>query len=131
MLVDGDRHVTDHVFVDAGLALEFCNDGAGALDVEQNEVRLAIAVDLVGEVLEAPGLRLGDLAIVLLDNLGSLRCQCIDLSLAQILARKEHVLVKSHVDFLSLRADRWLIRGIAGPLRLSSNPCPEARDART
>jgi len=28
-------------------------------------------------------------------------------------------------------ADRWLIRGIAGPLRLSSNPPVHPGDART
>jgi hypothetical protein len=39
------------------------------------------------------------------------------------------MLVKSHVSGPFLNADRWLIRGIAGPLRLSSNPRPGAGSA--
>ena len=56
-------------------------------------MRLAVAVDLVREVLEAPGLGLGDLACVGLDNLGGGCGQRIDLRLAEILASQEHVLV--------------------------------------
>ena len=93
VLVDAHGQVTDHVFVDPGLALELRHDGARALDVQQHEVRLAVAVDLVGEVLEAPGLGLGHLAVELLDDLGGRRGQRVDLSLAQVLAREKDVLV--------------------------------------
>jgi hypothetical protein len=54
----------DDVFVDRGLALQLGDDAGGGIDVEQHEVRLAVALDLVGEVLEAPGFGLGDLALV-------------------------------------------------------------------
>ena len=93
MLVNAHGEVTDDVLVDAGLALELGNDGAGAFDVQQNEVRLAVAVDLVSEVLETPGLGLGHLAVVCFDDLGGRRGQCIDLGLAQVLAREKDVLV--------------------------------------
>ncbi len=74
--------------------MRFCRSSsattaAGALDVEHHEVRLAVAVDLVGETLEAPGFGLGDLAAALLDDFGGIGGERVDLSLAQILARQE------------------------------------------
>ncbi len=58
---------------------------------------LAVAVDLVGQVLEAPGLGLGDLALAGLDDFGCLRSQRVNLSLAQILTREKDMLVQSHL----------------------------------
>ena len=45
--------------------------------------------------------------------------QRIDLRLAQILARQEDMLIERHAVPFFIRTDRWLIRTIAGPLRLS------------
>jgi hypothetical protein len=63
---------------------------------------LTVALDLVGEILEAPGLGLDDLALVGFDDLGGGGGQRIDLRLAQILACQENVLVKRHGGFLYL-----------------------------
>src|SRR5690606_12125560 len=68
VLFDADGEPADHVLVDAVLTLELGNDAAGALDVQHHEVSLAVAVDLVGEALEAPGLGLRDLAAALFDD---------------------------------------------------------------
>ena len=122
MLVNAHGHIADDIFVDLRLALELGDAIARSIEVEQHEMRLAVALDLVGQALEAPGLGLGDLALVGFDNLGSCGSQRIDLRLAQILARQEDMLVKRHALPFSIRTDRWLIRTIAGPLRLSAFP---------
>jgi hypothetical protein len=44
------------------------------------------------------------------------------LRLAQILACQEDMLVQRHALAFLYSTDRWLIRGIAGPLRLSWIP---------
>ena len=93
MLVDADGQPADHVFVDRGLTFQLGNGAGGRFDVQQHEVRLAVALDLVGEVLEAPGFGLGDLALVGLDDLGGGGSKRIDLRLAEVLARQEHVLI--------------------------------------
>ena len=78
-------------------------------------MRLAVAVDLVGEILEAPGLGLGDLAFILLDDFGGLAASCVDLSSgSEVLTRQEYMLVQSHALVLSLNADRWLVRADRG-----------------
>ena len=101
MLIDTNGHVTNDIFVNARLALELCNDGTRAFDVEHHEVCLAVTVDLVGEVLETPGLGLGNLAIVCFDDFGRRGGELVDLSLAQILSRQENMLVESHALVLS------------------------------
>ena len=85
-------------------------------------MRLAVALDLVGEVLEAPGFGLGDLALSGFNDLGGGGGQRINLRLAKVLASQEHVLIESHGISFHHSTDRWLIRTIAGPLRLSSLP---------
>ena len=104
MLLDADGEPADHVLADAVLPLELGDDRAGALEIEQHEVRLAVAVDLVGEALEAPGLGLGDLAAALFDDFGGTGGERVDLSLAQILARQKNMLVQRHarVPFTSM-----------------------------
>src|SRR5690606_6661333 len=47
VLVDANREVTDHVFVNRGLALQLVDDGGGAIDIEHHEMRLAVTLDLV------------------------------------------------------------------------------------
>src|SRR5690606_31836197 len=106
MGLDADRQVTDHVLVDAALTLKLGDDFARAFDVEQHEVRLAVAVNLVGEVLEAPGLGLGDLALAILDDFGGGGGEGIVLSLAQVLPRQKYMLVQRHarVPFIPCRS---------------------------
>jgi hypothetical protein len=81
VLVDTDGHVADDVFVDAGLTLELSDDRARCVDVEHHEMRLAVAFDLVGEGLEAPGLGLEDLAFVRFDDFGRRGRQRVNLGL--------------------------------------------------
>ena len=59
-------------------------------------MRLAVLLDAVGEVPEAPGLGLDDLAAIVLDDLGGVFRQRIDLGLSQVLTREKHMLVKRH-----------------------------------
>jgi hypothetical protein len=104
VLVDADGQPADDVFVDAVLPLELGDHRARRFDVEEHEVRLAVAVDLVGEVLETPGLGLGDLALAGLDDFGGCCGQGVHLSLAQVLAREKDMLVQRHarVPFISV-----------------------------
>ena len=121
MLVDANRHEADHVLVDRGLTLKLGDHARRGIDVEQHEMRLAVALDPVGQVLEAPGLRLGNLALIGFDDACGIGGQLVDLSLAQILAREKNMLVKRHarVPFTSMPIAGLSAR-IAGPLRLSS-----------
>ena len=95
----------------------------GGLDVEQHEVRLAVALDLVGEALEAPGLGLGDLALVRLRrSRWRWRPAHRPAPGSDPGAPGKHARTAARQRSFHLHADRWLIRGIAGPLRLSSFP---------
>src|SRR4051812_35209827 len=70
MRVDAQGHVADDVLVDLGLALEL-GDGRGRrFEIEHHIMGLAVLGDPVGERAEAPGLGLGDLAAIILDDLG-------------------------------------------------------------
>ena len=102
--IDLDGHVANHVFVDLGLALELGDHAGRRVDFEHHIMRLAVLRDAIGQRTETPGLGLDDLAAVILDDLGGGFRQCVHLRLCQILARKEHMLVQSHVVF-SLLAD--------------------------
>ena len=97
MGVDADRHEADHVFVDAGLALQLGHRRRGRVDVEHDVMRLAVLGDAVGEAAQAPGFSLDHLAAVVGDNLGGVFRERIDLGLCQVLAREENMLVKRHV----------------------------------
>ena len=105
MAVHLDGHVADHVFVDLGLALQLGDDTGGGVDFEHDVMRLAVLGDLVRQRTQAPGLGLHDLALIVLDDLRGGFRQRVHLRLCQILARKEHVLVKGHAAYLML-ADR-------------------------
>src|SRR3546814_14206950 len=80
---------------------------------------LAVLLDLVGELLEAPGFGLVNLAFEFADDVGDGFRQRVDLSLAQVLTRDKDMLVKRHDALPSI----WPIAGfapLAKPLRLSS-----------
>ena len=102
MLLDGDGEPADHVFADAVLPLELCDHAARTLDVEHHEVGLAVAVNLVGEALEAPGLGLDDLPAVFRQDIRGVFRERIDLGLSQVLTREENMLVQRHDSFSSL-----------------------------
>jgi RluA family pseudouridine synthase len=94
---DLDRQVTDHVFAERHLALHLGHGGRGGVDVHQRVMRLAVLLDAEGEGLDAPVLRLGDLAATGGDEALELLGQGIDLRVRCILASQEYVLVESHV----------------------------------
>src|SRR3546814_16916518 len=81
---------------------------------------LAVLLDLVGELRQAPGFGLVNLALKLADDIGDGFRQRVDLSLAQVLTRDKDMLVKRHGS----RPSIWPIADfapIAKPLRLSSH----------
>ena len=69
---------------------------AGRVEIERNVMGLAVLGDPVGDGAKAPGLRLGDLAAVVFDDLGCVFRKRIDLGLSQILTREENMLVERH-----------------------------------
>src|SRR5690348_11298672 len=81
-------------------------------------MRLAVLRDAIGKAAETPGLRLGDLPAIVLDNLAGVFRERIDLGLRKVLAREENMLVERHVSLLSF--GRSLTCPSAAPLRLSS-----------
>ena len=106
MLIDPDGHVADHVLVDLRLALQLGDDRRRRVEVERDIMRLAVLRDAIGEVAKAPGLRPDDLAAIVLDDLGGVFRQRVDLGLGQILTREKHMLVERHVRAFLLLADR-------------------------
>ena len=97
MSLDLDGHVADNVFVDLRLTLQLGDDIAGGIDLEHHVMRLAVLGDLVRQATQAPALGFHDPAVIIVDDLGGVFRQCIHLRLCQILARKEHMLIQSHV----------------------------------
>ncbi len=126
MRVDADGHEADHVFVDAGLALQLGHRRRGRVDVEHDVMRLAVLGDAVSEAAQAPGFSLDHLAAVVGDDLGGVFRERIDLGLSQILAREENMLVKRHVPctYIWPIADAGTVRT---PLRLSFKSNSAAR----
>src|SRR5690606_1050837 len=117
--VDLDGEPADDIFVDRSLTLDLRDRFARHFGRQHHIVTLAVLLDLVGELPEAPGLGLVDLALILADDVGDGFRQRIDLSLAQVLTRDKDMLVKRH----GLRPSIWPIADfapIAKPLRLSS-----------
>jgi hypothetical protein len=107
--VDAHGHVADHVLVDRDLALHLNDGGGRAIDLHHHVMRLAVLRDAIGEAAQAPGLRLDDLAAIVLDDFGRGLGQRVDLPLGEILTREKHMLVQSHVDVLPC----WPIAGAA------------------
>src|SRR3546814_10173058 len=66
---------------------------------------LAVLLDLVGELRQAPGFGLVNLALKLADDVGDGFRQRVDLSLAQVLTRDKHMLVKRHGALPSIRSE--------------------------
>ena len=105
MLVDADGEEADHVLVDVRLALELGDRGRRGVDVEHHVMRLAVLGDAIGEGAKAPGLGLDDLPAIVVEDLGGVFRERVDLGLGEVLTREENMLVERHV-FVSLLADR-------------------------
>src|SRR3954471_908378 len=106
MRVDAQGHIADDVLVDLGLALELGDDRGRRFEIEHHIMGLAVLRDPVGEGAQAPGLGLGDLAAIVLDDLGGGLRQRVHLGLGQVLTRKEYMLVERHDALVLLLADR-------------------------
>ncbi len=107
MLLDGDRHVAQHVFGDAHLALHLVDGSGRGIDVHEDVMRLAVLLDAVGEGLQAPVFGTPDLAAICFDDALVLLKETIDLLCGHILPGKEHVFIKSHwrLAFLASSVD--------------------------
>ena len=106
MLVDADGQETDDIFVDPGLALEFQNNAAWCIETQHDIMCLAVLLDLVGERTQAPGFGQNDLSFIGFNNFGGFLRKSINLRLAQILSRKEDMLIHWHAIIPSFTADR-------------------------
>ena len=100
MLVDADGEEADDVLVDVRLALELGDRRRRGVDVEHDVMRLAVLGDAVGEGAKAPGLGLDDLPAIVVDDLGGVFRERVDLGLGQVLTREENMLVERHVHSL-------------------------------
>src|SRR5687768_772252 len=96
MRVNAERHVTDDVFIDLGLALQLCDERRRSVDLEHHIMRLAVLLDAVGKAPETPGLGLYDLTAIILDDLGGGFRQPVDLRLRKVLTRQKDMLVERH-----------------------------------
>src|SRR3546814_19554187 len=108
MRINAHRHIADDVLVDACLPLKLLDHWTGSIDVEQDEVRLAVAVDLVGEGFEATGFGLCDFALIALDAFGGLRRKRVNLGRTEVLTRKANILLKRHVPVPFPRPNAYL-----------------------
>ena len=96
MGIDADGEEPDDILVDVRLALELGDRGRRGIDVEHDVMRLAVLGDAVSEALEAPGLGLGDLALIVGEDLGGVFRERVDLGLGKVLSSEENMLVKRH-----------------------------------
>src|SRR3546814_1115370 len=84
-LLDGEP--ADDIFVDRSLTLDLCDRFARHFGRQHHIMTLAVLLDLVGELLEAPGFGLVNLAFEFADDVGDGFRQRVDLSLAQEIGR--------------------------------------------
>jgi hypothetical protein len=96
VLLDADGEIAQHVLVDAHVALELVHGRRRRIEIEQHVVALAVLLDAVGDVAQAPIFALRDLPAMLGDERGELVGDCLDLRGGDVLPRDEHVLVERH-----------------------------------
>src|SRR5690348_51836 len=100
--------VTQHVLVDAHVALELVHRGRRRVEIEEDVMALAVLLDAVGEVAQTPVFAFGDLATMLGDEIGEGLGQGFDLGGRNILTRNKDVFVERHPSSLWLfAARRW------------------------
>src|SRR5262249_32941961 len=103
--------IAQYVLVDAHRALELGDRSAGAVDIEHDVVALAVLLDAIGEVAQAPVLAADHLALVLLRYLGKGIRQSFRLRRGDVLARNEDSLVEGHDLSISL----WMFTARSRP----------------
>src|SRR5271156_3695578 len=94
--LDAQRHETDHVLVEAELALEFDDRRRRRVDVQKREIRLTVLFDAKGEGFETPCLDLRHRAALRGDQRLELFGESFDLRRSHILTRHIDMLVESH-----------------------------------
>src|SRR5271163_3654605 len=90
------HHETDHVLVEAELALEFDDRRRRRVDVQKREIRLTVLFDAKGEGFETPCLDLRHRAALRGDQRLELFGESFDLRRSHILTRHIDMLVESH-----------------------------------
>ena len=114
MLVNADGKIAQYILAEPFLPLDLVESRRRPVYIEKSEMRLAVLSQPIGKGLQAPLLRLSDLASYLLDHSFELRRELFDLLRAGVLARQEDVFVERHVDVFPFYA----LSG-AKPLRAS------------
>src|SRR5271156_2865104 len=94
--LDAQRHETDHVLVEAELALEFDDRRRRRVDVQKREIRLTVLFDAECEGFETPCLDLRHRAALRGDQRLELFGESFDLRRSHILTRHIDMLVESH-----------------------------------
>ena len=94
--LDTNSEETDDVGVDAHAPFHLGQGIRRRVDIEEGVVSLAVLLDFEGEVLQSPIFLLGDLALAFLDDALEFFHQGFDLSLGDVLARQECMLVERH-----------------------------------
>src|SRR5271154_2851046 len=94
--LDAQRNETDHVLVEAELALEFDDRRRRRVDVQKREIRLSVLFDAEGEGFETPCLDLRHRAALRGDQRLELFGESFDLRRSHILTRHIDMLVESH-----------------------------------
>lgn len=79
MRVDAQRHITDYVLVDLGLAFELDHDVTWSVEFQHNVMGLAVLCDTVCQRAQAPRLGLDNFAAIIFDDLGCSFCERVDL----------------------------------------------------
>src|SRR5262249_42680683 len=97
--LDGD--VAQHVFVDLELAFQLDHRRRRGIDVEEHIMPLAILLDAISEPAQAPIFLLLDFAAAALNDGLEMGGERVHRLRADILARDQEMLIKSHVRSLS------------------------------
>src|ERR1700677_213407 len=94
--IDAQRNETDHVLVEAELALEFHDRRRRRVDVHKREIRLTVLFNAEGEGFETPCLDLRHRAALRGDQRLELFGESFDLGRSHVLTRHIDMLVESH-----------------------------------
>ena len=101
MLVDLKRQEAKDLGRQSHPPLHLSDGVVWCIDIQKREVRLAALLDFIGQGLKAPVLALGDLAATFFDEAGVFLGECLDLSVRDVLARQEDMLIEWHAFSLS------------------------------
>src|SRR6185437_7999068 len=95
-----------HVLVDLKLAFQLDHRAGRGVDVQEHIMALAVFLDAIGKSAQAPIFLLLDLAAFAFDDGFEVGRQRVHLLRADVLARDQEMLVKSHVPSFASPAER-------------------------